>query len=305
MLLRNIKVLLRPSRRTCTHSCHQQLPPLPRCCPAPAPPYRTNRQVELTTAFDETPAAQPEAQAADEAPAAAAVAGRPSSSTAAGAPTSSSRPGRRQGPKSRRQRQVDMASAADAAAAGGAVTTAAAAAADEQRSCGPKRCKEAIDAGLEAFTAQRYGEAIELFNLALELPGNGAYRLSGSPREYACPSDAEERAALYNLACCYAQLGQREAALTCLDSVLESGAQAQFERAACVIKLSACTTPSHQHSCCVLWWLPLSLHLAGRQAPTPPQPTFPPLSHSHPQLLILCCCCCCCPCQQALMTSRR
>lgn len=66
-------------------------------------------------------------------------------------------------------------------------------------------------------------EAISLFSLALELPGNGAYRLSGSPREYACPSDAEEHAALYNMACCYAQMGERAAALTCLESILESG----------------------------------------------------------------------------------
>lgn len=51
----------------------------------------------------------------------------------------------------------------------------------------------------------------------------GAYRLSGSPREYACPSDAEEHAALYNMACCYAQLGQKAAALTCIESILETG----------------------------------------------------------------------------------
>lgn len=29
-----------------------------------------------------------------------------------------------------------------------------------------------------------------------QLPGNGAYRLASSPREYSCPSDAEENAAL-------------------------------------------------------------------------------------------------------------
>lgn len=51
----------------------------------------------------------------------------------------------------------------------------------------------------------------------------GAYRLPGSPREYSCPSDAEEHAALYNMACCYAQLGQKAAALTCLESILETG----------------------------------------------------------------------------------
>ena len=87
----------------------------------------------------------------------------------------------------------------------------------------PRRCKEAIDKGLACFGSKQYQEAIDLFNLALELPGNGAYRLPGSPREYSCPSDAEENAALYNLGCCYAQLGQRTAALTCLEAVLENG----------------------------------------------------------------------------------
>ena len=42
-------------------------------------------------------------------------------------------------------------------------------------------------------------------------------------REVSCPSDGEEQAALYNMACSYARLGQREAALTCLEAVLESG----------------------------------------------------------------------------------
>ena len=42
-------------------------------------------------------------------------------------------------------------------------------------------------------------------------------------REISCPSDGEEQAALYNMACSYARLGQREAALTCLEAVLESG----------------------------------------------------------------------------------
>jgi hypothetical protein len=53
-------------------------------------------------------------------------------------------------------------------------------------------------------------QAIAMFNLALELPGNGAYRMPGSPREYSCPSDAEETAALYNMACCYSALGQTQ-----------------------------------------------------------------------------------------------
>jgi hypothetical protein len=32
---------------------------------------------------------------------------------------------------------------------------------------------QAMDAGLEAFAAKQFSEAIDLFNLALELPGNG------------------------------------------------------------------------------------------------------------------------------------
>jgi hypothetical protein len=50
--------------------------------------------------------------------------------------------------------------------------------------CRPKRCKQAIDAGLELFQQAKYQDAINMFNMALELPGNGAYRTTGSPREY-------------------------------------------------------------------------------------------------------------------------
>ncbi len=50
----------------------------------------------------------------------------------------------------------------------------------------PRRCKQAIDAGLALFQQDKFQEAIDMFNLALELPGNGAYRLQGSPREYRC-----------------------------------------------------------------------------------------------------------------------
>lgn len=35
-------------------------------------------------------------------------------------------------------------------------------------------------------------------------------RLSGSVREYSCPSEGEENAALYNMACCWAALGQKQ-----------------------------------------------------------------------------------------------
>ena len=35
-------------------------------------------------------------------------------------------------------------------------------------------------------------------------------RMSGSVREYSCASDGEENAALYNMACCWAKLGQKQ-----------------------------------------------------------------------------------------------
>ena len=55
-------------------------------------------------------------------------------------------------------------------------------------------------------------------------------RMSGSVREYSCPSEGEENAALYNLACCYAALGQKQAALTVLEALLENN----FEDAAAI-----------------------------------------------------------------------
>ncbi|KAJ9528654.1 hypothetical protein QJQ45_020564 [Haematococcus lacustris] len=88
---------------------------------------------------------------------------------------------------------------------------------------GPKRCKDAIDKGLQLFSAGEYRAAIDYFNLALELPGSGAYRMAGSPREYSCPSDGEENACLYNMGCAWAKLGQKESALTCLEAVLDNG----------------------------------------------------------------------------------
>jgi hypothetical protein len=39
----------------------------------------------------------------------------------------------------------------------------------------------------------------------------------------ACPCEAEERAALYNLACCYAQLDEVESGIAVLTGLLETG----------------------------------------------------------------------------------
>lgn len=50
----------------------------------------------------------------------------------------------------------------------------------------PRLSKEAIAAGLEAYQASRFEEAIGYFNQALELPGAGAYRLSGMSPTFNC-----------------------------------------------------------------------------------------------------------------------
>lgn len=35
-------------------------------------------------------------------------------------------------------------------------------------------------------------------------------RMAGSPKEYSCASEGEENSALYNMACCWAALGQKQ-----------------------------------------------------------------------------------------------
>lgn len=129
-----------------------------------------HREIDITDAFDDEPKSttSPALAAADiSVPEAAAA--TPSTSTTATpspAPTSaSSRITRQQrGPKTRKQRQADMAQAADAASSSKSA---------ESSQPRFKRCKDAIDAGLEAFQGKDYKGAIDLFNMALELPGNG------------------------------------------------------------------------------------------------------------------------------------
>lgn len=116
------------------------------------------RQVELTDAFDDAPKAAAPSTAA-------AVAGSEVTSSSSASSSPSSRP-RQQGPKTRKQRQADMAQAADAARSGASKSS-------TSTQVTYKRCKDAIDAGLAAFQARDYMGAIDLFNMALELPGNG------------------------------------------------------------------------------------------------------------------------------------
>ena len=91
------------------------------------------------------------------------------------------------------------------------------------QAAGPRRCRDAIEAGIAALSAGDPDAAIELFTLALELPGNGAFRLPGKAREFSCPSDAEESACLYNMACCYARKGPGffDAAQECLEAACD------------------------------------------------------------------------------------
>jgi hypothetical protein len=63
---------------------------------------------------------------------------------------------------------------------------------------------------------------LALFERALDLPGSAAVRLAGRPLEFGVPSDGEAAAALFNMACAYAALGQTAAGLTCLDAAAEA-----------------------------------------------------------------------------------
>ncbi|KAI7841388.1 hypothetical protein COHA_005006 [Chlorella ohadii] len=86
----------------------------------------------------------------------------------------------------------------------------------------PRRAREAIDLGLKKYQAGEFQAALDLFQLSLELPGSGVMRMAGSPKEYSCASEGEENAALYNMACCWAAMGQRQSALTVLEALLEN-----------------------------------------------------------------------------------
>ena len=50
--------------------------------------------------------------------------------------------------------------------------------------CRPGTSSAAISAGIAELKAGRPEQAIELFQAALELPGNGAMRFAGTVREY-------------------------------------------------------------------------------------------------------------------------
>lgn len=45
----------------------------------------------------------------------------------------------------------------------------------------------------------------------------------GRATEYSCPSETEERAAMYNIACCYAKMNEKASCLTFIKGLLECG----------------------------------------------------------------------------------
>lgn len=58
------------------------------------------------------------------------------------------------------------------------------------------------------------------FEMALELPGTGTKRFRDKPPQI---SEGEKIAALYNIACCQARLGNTQNALIALAGALEAG----------------------------------------------------------------------------------
>lgn len=63
-------------------------------------------------------------------------------------------------------------------------------------------------------------EALQVYEKALTLPGTGLKRYRDKPRLI---SDGERSAALFNIACCHAQLGDTRAGLVALAGCLELG----------------------------------------------------------------------------------
>ena len=110
-----------------------------------------------------------------------------------------------------------------AAAASNGSTAAAAEGPGDASAALPRKARDAIALGLQAFAEKEYDAAADLFQLSLTLPGSGAARRAGSPTEYAVPSDGEAQSALYNLACCFAAQGRAGDGLEVIKSLLEAG----------------------------------------------------------------------------------
>lgn len=71
----------------------------------------------------------------------------------------------------------------------------------------PDTARAAIALGLKLTEANRWGEAQDYFERALNLPGTGTKRFRDKPPQL---SDGERIACMFNLACCQSRLGEEE-----------------------------------------------------------------------------------------------
>mmetsp|Transcript_25654 Transcript_25654/g.48626 ORF Transcript_25654/g.48626 Transcript_25654/m.48626 type:complete len:230 (-) Transcript_25654:322-1011(-) len=87
----------------------------------------------------------------------------------------------------------------------------------------PINAAEALEWGQAKFDQADYEGAVELFREVFTLPGSGAMRYQGTLREISCASNGEENAALYNIACSYAKMGNVAQGLQAISDCMENG----------------------------------------------------------------------------------
>jgi len=84
----------------------------------------------------------------------------------------------------------------------------------------PLDAADAISQGMQLSSKGDFSGALELFEMALTLPGSGTLRDRKKAREL---SEGEKISALYNIACCHSQLGDERNGLVSLAGSLEAG----------------------------------------------------------------------------------
>jgi hypothetical protein len=83
----------------------------------------------------------------------------------------------------------------------------------------PEDAASAVALGLSLFRAEPRA-ALEQFVSALDMPGSGPRRTKGKPAEL---STGELQAALFNAACCHAQLGEPGEGMAALRAAVDAG----------------------------------------------------------------------------------
>eukprot|EP00241_Pyramimonas_parkeae_P010733 CAMPEP_0114250802 /NCGR_PEP_ID=MMETSP0058-20121206/14902_1 /TAXON_ID=36894 /ORGANISM="Pyramimonas parkeae, CCMP726" /LENGTH=245 /DNA_ID=CAMNT_0001364503 /DNA_START=60 /DNA_END=797 /DNA_ORIENTATION=+ len=84
----------------------------------------------------------------------------------------------------------------------------------------PEDAREAIARGIEMTSQQNYEAGLSLFQKALTLPGSGVKRNRIKPQEL---TEGEQVSALYNIACCHAQMGDTKQGLDALAQAINEG----------------------------------------------------------------------------------